>query len=99
MSKNHNGNDCTQQVHDCAAAENGYKAAVVWIALSEKAAGFWVAIPVYTAGLRVTILRASSRLSGCNPRLHDKLGASMSLADPRARLREGTGLWVVIPAT
>ena len=56
MSKNHNGNDCTQQVHDCAAAENGYKAAVVWIALSEKAAGFWVAIPVYAAGLRVAIL-------------------------------------------
>ena len=26
--------DCTQQVHGCAAAENGYKAAIVWIALS-----------------------------------------------------------------
>ena len=47
--------DCTQQVHGCAAAENGYKAAVVWIALSEKAAGFWVAIPVRAAGFWVAI--------------------------------------------
>ena len=43
-------------------------------------------------------LLAGSRLLGSNSRLH-KLGASMSLADPRARLREGAGLWVVIPAT